>query len=86
MPLVAAINRRQWTPEHFTIAGQQVWLTDDGRRLAIELYETRKQESWKHPVVGYALSYHRAIELEARLLEKEWSGTPGLFAKMRLRG
>ncbi len=86
MPLVAAINRRQWTPEHFTIAGQQVWLTDDGRRLAIELYETRKQESWKHPVVGYALSYHRAIELEARLLEKEWSGTPGLFAKMQLRG
>ena len=46
----------------------------------------RKQESWKHPVVGYALSYHRAIELEARLLEKEWCGMPGLFAKMRLRG
>lgn len=86
MPLVAAINRRQWTEEHFTTTGKQVWLSDDGRKLAIKLYETRKQERWKHPVVGYALSYHRAIELEARLLEKEWSGTPGLFAKMRLRG
>lgn len=90
MPLVAAINRRQWTQEHFaqthTGTGKQVWLSDAGRRLAIELYETRRQESWKHPVVGYSLSYQRAIELEARLLEKEWSGAPGLFAKLRLRG
>lgn len=86
MPLVAAINRRQWLPEHFTVTGRQVWLSDTGRRLAIELYETRKQEVWRHPVVGYSLSYQRAIELEARLLEKEWSGSPGLFARMRLRG
>jgi len=25
------------------------------------------------------------IELEVRLLEKEWSGEPGLFARLRLR-
>jgi CRISP-associated protein Cas1 len=90
MPLIAAINRRQWTEEHFahTTSGprQQVWLNDEGRKLAIELYETRKQEHWRHPVAGRSLSYQRAIELEARLLEKEWSGAPGLFARMRLRG
>ncbi|MDA8254107.1 MAG: type I-MYXAN CRISPR-associated endonuclease Cas1 [Betaproteobacteria bacterium] len=86
MPLVAAINRQQWTEGHFTATGRQVWLNDAGRRLAIELYETRKQERWRHPVAGYSLSYQRAIELEARLLEKEWSGAPGLFARMRLRG
>jgi CRISPR-associated protein Cas1 len=33
----------------------------------------------------YSLSYARAIELELRLLEKEWSGSPGLFARMRIR-
>lgn len=86
MPLVAAINRRQWTEDHFTATGRQVWLNDAGRRLAIELFETRKQERWRHPVAGYSLSYQRAIELEVRLLEKEWSGAPGLFARMRLRG
>jgi CRISPR-associated protein Cas1 len=86
MPLIAAINRHQWSEQHFTIAGKQVWLNDVGRKLAIELYENRKQESWRHPVVGYSLSYHRAMELEARLLEKEWSGGSGLFARMRLRG
>ena len=36
-------------------------------------------------MLGYSLSYARALELEARLLEKEWSGEPGLFARMRLR-
>jgi CRISPR-associated protein Cas1 len=86
MPLVAAINRQQWREEDFITTAGQVWLADTGRKLAIALYETRKQEVWRHPVVGYSLSYQRAIELEARLLEKEWSGAPGLFARMRLRG
>jgi CRISPR-associated protein Cas1 len=36
-------------------------------------------------VLGYSLSYVRAIELEVRLLEKEWSGEAGLFARSRLR-
>ena len=34
---------------------------------------------------GDSLSYARALELEARLPEKQWSGEPGLFARMRLR-
>lgn len=86
MPLVAAINRQQWREDDFIATGRQVWLAETGRKLAISLYETRKQEVWRHPAVGYSLSYQRAIELEARLLEKEWSGSPGLFARMRLRG
>lgn len=86
MPLAASINRRQWTAEHLAVSKRQVWLSDEGKRLAISLFEQRKQESWKHPVLGYSLTYARAMELEARLLEKEWSGEEGLFARMRLRG
>lgn len=85
IPLVASVNRNQWKEEHFTHTQKQVWLSPDGRRQAIEIYERRKQERWKHPVLKYSLSYARAIELEVRLLEKEWSGSPGLFAKMRVR-
>ena len=86
MPLVASVNRQQWDPdEDFTHAGIQVWLSDKGRQKAIEVYERRKEDQWKHPVTGYSLSYARLIELECRLLEKEWSGEPGLFARMRLR-
>ena len=86
MPLVASVNRQQWSPdEDFTYAGVQVWLNDKGRQKAIEVYERRKEDQWKHPVTGYSLSYARLIELECRLLEKEWTGEPGLFARMRLR-
>ena len=85
MSLVASVNRRQWKKEHFNITKKQVWLSDEGRRQAIGLYETRKQETWKHPVLDYSLSYARTIELEVRLLEKEWSEQGGNFAKLRLR-
>lgn len=86
MPLVASVNRLQWDADgDFTCAGKQVWLSDQGRKKAIEIYERRKEDQWKHPITGYSLSYARLIELEARLLEKEWTGEPGLFARMRLR-
>lgn len=62
-----------------------VWLSESGRRKAIQLFESRLEESWKHPALGYSLSYRRTLELEVRLLEKEWSGEPGLFARSRLR-
>ena len=86
LPVVASINRRQWDEtEDFQIAGRQVWLSDAGRRKLIGIYERRKADRWKHPVIGHSLSYARLLELEVRLLEKEWMGEGGLFARMRLR-
>ena len=86
LPIIASINRRQWdAAEDFQIAGQQVWLSDAGRKKLIGIYERRKADQWKHPVIGHSLSYSRLLELEVRLLEKEWMGEGGLFARMRLR-
>lgn len=86
MPLVGSLNRGQWDPDRdFTVTRTKVWLSEDGRRKAIGLFEDRLQETWKHPVLNYSLSNARTIELEARLLEKEWTGEPGLFARSRLR-
>jgi CRISPR-associated protein Cas1 len=96
LPVVASINRRQWEPDDdFQIAGNQVWLSDAGRKKFIQIYERRKADQWKHPVIGYSLSYSRHMELEVRLLEKEWTDKyassetvaepRGLFARMRLR-
>jgi CRISPR-associated protein Cas1 len=84
--VIGSLNRGQWDPgADFTVTRAKVWLSDPGRKKAIGLFESRLQESWKHPVVKYSLSYQRTIELEARLLEKEWTGEPGLFARSRLR-
>lgn len=84
--IIGSINRHQWNEdEDYDIAEGRVWLSKTGRRKAIALFERRLEETWKHPVVRYSLSYARLMELEARLLEKEWTGSPGLFAKMRIR-
>jgi CRISP-associated protein Cas1 len=86
LPVIASINRRQWDEDgDFQIAGQQVWLSESGRKRFIGVYERRKADRWRHPVIGHSLSYSRLMELEVRLLEKEWMGEGGLFAKMRLR-
>ncbi len=86
MAVVAAINRQQFDAEaDFARAGKQVWLSETGRRKLIEVIERRLCDSWRHPTLQYSLSYRRHIELEVRLLEKEWSGEPGLFANTRLR-
>ncbi len=86
MPIVTSINRHQWDESaDFDVRGQQVWLSDTGRRKFINIYEQRKAESWKHPVTRYSLTYRRLLELEVRLLEKEWSGEGGLFGQLIVR-
>jgi CRISPR-associated protein Cas1 len=86
MGVMGAVNRRTFDPvSDFVVTGPQVWLSDPGRRKLIEVYERRKHEEYKHEAIGYSLSYARMMELETRLLEKEWSGEPGLFARFRLR-
>ncbi|MEM7182593.1 MAG: type I-MYXAN CRISPR-associated endonuclease Cas1 [Spirochaetota bacterium] len=86
IPLVGSVNRLSWhTKDDFLVSREKVWLSDSGRKKAIRLYEERLEDKWKHPVTDYSLSYYRMIELEVRLLEKEWTDKKGLFAKARLR-
>jgi CRISPR-associated protein Cas1 len=84
--VIGSLNRGQWSAEDdFAVTKAKIWLSDSGKKKAIGLFEGRLQETWKHPVVNYSLSYARTIELETRLLEKEWTGESGLFARLRLR-
>lgn len=86
MAVVAALNRRTFDPSaDFDEFPGRVLLNERGRKKVIEILERRKADTWRHSVVGYSLSYARMIELEVRLLEKEWMGEGGLFARFRLR-
>ncbi|KYC41077.1 CRISPR-associated protein Cas1 [Scytonema hofmannii PCC 7110] len=86
MIVMSSVNRNQWDIKtDFDIRGQQVWLSEAGKRKFVELYENRKQETWKHPATGYSLTYRRLLELEVRLLEKEWMGEGGLFGQLIVR-
>lgn len=84
--LVASLRTRNWNPDSdFVITNKKVWLSDNGRKKAIEVFEKRLDETWKHPILGYSLSYARHIELEVRLLEKWWTEGKSLFATSSLR-
>jgi CRISPR-associated protein Cas1 len=86
IPLIGSVNRLQWhVDDDFTVTKQKIWLSDSGRRKALALFEERLNETHSHPHTGQSMAYARLVELELRLLEKEWSGFPGLFAKLRLR-
>jgi CRISP-associated protein Cas1 len=86
VPLVGSLNRNQWdTSADFEIRPGQVWLSDVGKRKTIGLFESRLGETWKHPHTGQSLSWVRIVELECRLLEKEWTGCPDSFAQLRIR-
>jgi CRISPR-associated protein Cas1 len=86
LAVMGSINKGQWdVEEDFEPKGQGVFLSKLGRRKFIKLYEQRKEVSWKHPALGYSLTYRRMFELEVRLLEKEWSGEGGLFGKLVIR-
>jgi CRISPR-associated protein Cas1 len=86
MAVVAALNRRTFDADSdFILAPGRVTMSDRGREKIVEVIERRLQDEWRHDVVGYSLSYARILELEVRLLEKEWLGEGGLFARLRLR-
>ncbi|MEM9541481.1 MAG: type I-MYXAN CRISPR-associated endonuclease Cas1 [Cyanobacteria bacterium P01_E01_bin.42] len=86
MVIVSSLNRDRWQiEEDFSIRGQQVWLSEVGKHKFVSLYENRKSESWKHQVLGYSLTYRRLLELEVRLLEKEWMNEGGAFARLVVR-
>ena len=86
MAVVGAVNRRTFDADaDFVEAPGHVLLSESGRRKAVEVIERRNNDVWRHDVVDYSLSYARMIELEVRLLEKEWMGEGGLFARFRIR-
>jgi CRISPR-associated protein Cas1 len=86
MPVMASVNKGQWDAgADFDVRGVQVWLSNSGRRKFVNLYEQRKEKTWKHPATGYSLTYRRLFELEVRLLEKEWTGEGGLFGQLVVR-
>ncbi|MCA9695357.1 MAG: type I-MYXAN CRISPR-associated endonuclease Cas1, partial [Myxococcales bacterium] len=85
MAVLGAVNRGHFDPDaDFEAHAPGIWLSDSGRRKLIAVYERRKQEEHRHPALEYSLSWARMMELETRLLEKEWSGEPGLFARLRI--
>jgi CRISP-associated protein Cas1 len=70
---VTLINNRMLDESHFVKAGNASNLTDRGRKIFFEAYESRLSGVITHPVFDYKVCYRRAIELQFRLLARSLS-------------
>ena len=71
---ISAINNGEIKITDFTIRGNNCSLTNDGRRKILAAYERRIDATVKHPLFGYAISYRRILEVQARLLARTIMG------------
>lgn len=72
---VTLINRKQIGPEHFNVReGGAVEFTETGRKLVIQSYQVRKQESLQHPLLDQRLRLGKLPFIQARILARYLRG------------
>ncbi|HEX6563902.1 MAG TPA: CRISPR-associated endonuclease Cas1 [Chthoniobacterales bacterium] len=76
---VTLINNRMLDESHFVRAGNAANLTDRGRKIFFEAYESRLTSVVTHPVFEYKVAYRRAIELQFRLLARVLVGEIAVY-------
>jgi CRISPR-associated protein Cas1 len=67
---IGLINNGELRSSDFITRAVAVALTDNGRRRVIDAYERRLEILVTHPRFGYAVSYRRIFEVQARLLAR----------------
>ncbi|MBI4491442.1 MAG: CRISPR-associated endonuclease Cas1 [Chloroflexi bacterium] len=82
---IGLINNGEIGREHVISRGGMVALTQNGRRKVIEAYERRVDTTITHPMFGYAVSYRRIMEIQARLLARHLLGEVRAYPVFRTR-
>ncbi len=70
--VLTAINRRMLAPKDFITepVSNAVSLTKEGLHIFLRLYQEKKQDKFKHPVLQKQYAYQETFEIQARLLAK----------------
>ena len=71
---ISLINNGEIRPNDFISRATACALTESGRKRVIEAYERRLDTLVTHPIFGYAISYRRVFEVQARLLSRLLQG------------
>lgn len=73
--VITLINRQQIVPSHFVEReGGVVEFTEAGRRIAIQAYQERKQDSLTHPLLEQNLRLAQLPFVQARILARHLRG------------
>ena len=82
---ITLINNGEISDSDFIVTKFGVTLTSHGRRAVITAYERRMNSSITHPLLGYAASYKRIMETQARLLARHILGEIPSYPPFRTR-
>ncbi len=72
--VLSLLNNHQLEPKGFISDLNAYHMTEVTKRLFLQKFEDRMQETIKHPQFEYAVTYRRCLELQARLLGKHLIG------------
>ena len=72
--VLTLVNTGAVTDRDFLTWRDACQLTDTGRRSFLDAYERRKATEVTHPTFGYAMSYGRMLEVQARVLAAHLRG------------
>lgn len=76
---VGMINNGEIRPIDFIARAGAYALTDNGRKRVLDAYERRLDTEVTHPRFGYAISYRRIFEVQARILARYMTGEIGHY-------
>jgi CRISP-associated protein Cas1 len=82
---IGLINNGELEPHHLLARGGAVALTQEGRRTVVAAFERRLDTTITHPLFGYAVSYRRIMEVQARLLGRYLLGELRAYPVFRTR-
>jgi len=83
--VLRAINNGELKVPMFVTKLGAARLTDDGRKALVRAYEERVEQSVRHPVFGYAVTWRRAMEVQARMALAWFDGTRDDYRGIRIR-
>lgn len=83
--VLSAINNGELTRAMFSPAFGDARLRDSGRKAIVSAYERRVRTEFRHPVFKYAVTWRRAMEIQARMVLGVIDGTQERYVGIRVR-
>jgi len=68
--VLSVLNKQQIQPGDFNESLGAYRLSNDARKVFLQAFDRKLNDTFKHPVFEYQCNYRRAIELQARLLSR----------------
>jgi len=82
---ITLINTGQITDRDFEITKFGTNMKSDGRKTILKAYGARMDSTITHPLLGYAASYRRILEIQVRLLARHLLGEIPMYSGFMVR-